>query len=203
VAGRALKACGAGAVLIAGLAPPAHAHLVGVEFGDANAGALHVLSAPEHLAALLALALLAAFTPRTDARWTLLALPLGLAGGVALAAASAFDPAIDPAIAATLVVAGLAGLLARPLPAALIAALAVFTGLVHGFANGLPARGMGIDWLLYGTGVVAAGFAVTLLASAAIATFGDWQDWTRLAARVVSSWLAAAGLLYLAVALWL
>ena len=190
------------AALAFGLAaPPAHAHLVGVEFGDFYAGALHVLSAPEHVAAIIGLALLAAFHPREVSRWILLGVPVGLISGVALSAFTPLEIPMEPAIALTLIFAGLVAIAARPLPAAVLAVLGGGIALVHGFVNAVSAREVTVDWLLYGGGVVASFWVLIILLIAAVATVAETADWVKIAARAVSSWITAIGVMYLAVSL--
>ncbi|MEL6413388.1 MAG: HupE/UreJ family protein [Pseudomonadota bacterium] len=190
------------AALVVGLvAQPAHAHLVGVEFGDFYAGALHVLSAPEHAAAMVGLALLAAFHPREASRWILLGVPAGLIAGVALAAFTPFEIAMEPAIALTLILAGLVGIAARPLPAAILATFGGAVAVVHGFINAVSAREVSVDWLLYGGGIVATSSVLIILLIAAVATLAEMADWVQIAARAVSSWITAIGVMYLAVSL--
>lgn len=183
------------------VAPPAHAHLVGVEFGDFYAGALHVLSAPEHVAAIIGLALLAAFHPREASRWILLGVPVGLIVGVAVAVFTPVVIAMEPAIALTLILAGLVGITARPLPAAFLATFGGAVVLVHGFVNAVSAREVSVDWLLYGGGIVATFAVLIVLLIAAVATLAEMADWVKIAARAVSSWITAIGVMYLAVSL--
>jgi len=182
-------------------APPAHAHLVGVEFGDFYAGALHVLSAPEHVAAMVGLALLAAFHPREASRWILLGIPVGLITGVMFAAFTPLEIAIEPAIALTLILAGLVGVVARPMPAAILATFGGAIAMIHGFVNAVSAREVSVDWLVYGGGIVATSSVLIILLIAAVATLAEMAVWVKIAARAVSSWIAAIGLMYLAVLL--
>lgn len=182
-------------------AQPAHAHLVGVEFGDFYAGALHVLSVPEHVVAVIGLALLAAFHPRESSRWILLGVPVGVIAGVALAAFTPLEMAMEPTIALTLILVGLVGIAARPMPAAVLASFGGGTALVHGFVNAVSARAVSVDWLLYGGGIVATISVFIILLIAAVATLAETANWVRIAARAVSSWITAIGLMYLAVSL--
>lgn len=182
-------------------AQPAHAHLVGVEFGDFYAGALHVLSAPEHVAAMVGLALLAAFHPRESSRRILLGVPVGLIVGVALAAFTPLEISMEPAIALTLILAGLVGIAARPMPTAILATFGGAVAMIHGFVNAVSARAVSVDWLLYGGGIVATFSVLIILLIAAVATLTEMADWLKIAARAVSSWMTAIGIMYLAVSL--
>ena len=149
----------------------------------------------------LALALLAAFHPREASRWILFGVPVGLIAGVTLAAFTPLEIAMEPAIALTLILAGLVGVAARPMPAAVLATFGGGTALVHGFVNAVSARAVSVDWLLYGGGIVATLSVLIVLLIAAVATLAETADWVKIAARAVSSWITAIGLMYLAVTL--
>lgn len=182
-------------------AQPAYAHLVGVEFGDFYAGALHIVSAPEHLAILFGVALLAAFHPREASRWILLGVLVGLAAGVVIAAFTPLEIPLESAVAITLILAGILGVVARPMPAAALVVIGGVIAMVHSFVNAASASTVDVDWLLYGGGIVAAGTALIILFIAAVATLAEAVSWMRVAARALSSWISAIGFLYLAVSL--
>lgn len=190
-----------GTLVVLMLPQPAAAHLVGVEFGDFYAGVLHLTLAIEQVVALLVLGLVAAMQPRETARWMLLALPLGLIGGIC--ATLAFPPpaSMDPVVAASLFIPGLIGVAALRLRIVGVVLLALAVGGVLGFANGLSADEVPVDWLLYACGVVVAGTAIgTWLISLATVVNG-LRSWTPLAERVLCSWFAAAGAIFFAFSL--
>lgn len=201
----------AGLALALAAAPqPAAAHLVGVAFGDFYAGALHLLLAPENAAALLALGVIAALHPRARARWMLLALPIGLTIGVAavfaaerLGAGAALAAAapVDPIIALSLALPGLIGAASLRAPLWALTGLAALVGMAQGAVNGLAAVGAEMDWSLFAPGVVAAGTVIGTLAIALVVAAAAAADWVRIAARVLSSWVGAAGLVFLGVSL--
>lgn len=182
------------ALLIA-LAPlPAQAHLVGMEFGAFYAGALHLLISPEHVTILLALALIAAFQPREQARWMLAALPLGFAVGTAAMALT--DASVPLAVVGlTLALTGLLAALALPVGAVVLAGLAAGLAALHGYANMLPAEGTEQLWL-YALGVIAAGTVAGTALTAVLSTLIDRKTWVPLAYRVVSGWIVAVGTMY-------
>ncbi|MEO1291545.1 MAG: HupE/UreJ family protein [Pseudomonadota bacterium] len=193
--------CGAAA-----LPDPAAAHLVGVEFGEFYAGALHLTLAPEHVAALLALALVAALQPREHARWILLALPVGLLIGAAAALVVPATTPLDPAIGASLIVPGLLGLAGTRLAVPALAVLALALGGLHAYANGLSVHEAPVDWRLYLAGIVSAGTVLgTLLVALATVVAshpeGQPRGWARIAERAVCSWIAAAGTIFTGLAL--
>lgn len=192
-------------VALAASAAPraASAHLVGVEFGDFYAGALHLVMAPESLAALAALAITAAAQPREVARWMLLALPLGLACGVGIAflarGGETSTLTIGVVIALSLAVPGVLGVAAMKLSVALVAAVAAVIGASLGWVNGLAAVGAPVDWSLYAPGVISAGTVVGTIAIALSVATTTHADWAAMIRRVVASWIAAAGVVFLGV----
>ena len=197
--------------------PPAHAHLVGVEFGDFYAGALHLALAPENLAAAAALGVVAAVQPREAARWMLLALPIGLAVGVGAAfafgapligqttstdaATNGVDPTLGALIAVSLALPGALGAAALRLPIWALAGAATVVGLVQGFVNGLAGHEAPVDWSLYAPGVIVAGVTIGTLAIAIVVAVIALAAWAQIAGRVVGSWVAAAGFVFLGLSL--
>jgi urease accessory protein len=175
-------------------ADPAAAHLVGVRFGDFYAGALHVATAVEHVAAVLALALLAALQPRSAGRWALLAGPAGLLLGALTATLGQAERAIDAAVVGAFALAGALAALGLRLPPAVVLGVAFGVGLTHGYANGLAAAGARIDPWLYSAGVAAAGLVAISLGAAAGRALTDAAPRVAIVWRVVGSWIAAAGL---------
>lgn len=185
---------------------PAAAHLVGVEFGAFYAGALHVALGLDAIVALLALAFVAAQQTEERARWVLLGLPIGLLIGVGVvwwapAAKAALDVA-DPMMALCLAIPGILAAAAARLPAALLAALAIAVGAGIGAVTGSATHGAAIDVTLYAAGVVVAGTMIGTLAVALASRLGGLAFWTRLALRVLGSWITAAGIGFLTLSLF-
>ncbi|MEM6906953.1 MAG: HupE/UreJ family protein [Pseudomonadota bacterium] len=189
-----------GLALVA-LPAPAEAHLVGTEFGDFYAGALHLLSGPEYLALLLGLAVVVAASPPEAGRWSLAALPLALVPGAV--AGLLGDPlaGAEAYLAGVIALTGGLGVLARALPGPALAALAAAAGGLIGYENARPGAVAGIDPLIYGAGVVATGTVVGTLAIAFATHYRDWKIWATMAQRALGSWIAAVGMLFLAVTL--
>ena len=78
-------------------------------------------------------------------------------------------------------------------PANAVSALAVVVGLVHGFFNGAALKqGAGTLGLL---GIMVMLFVLTALVCAFVVSLK--KPWTRIAVRVMGSWIAASGLLLL------
>lgn len=184
----------------AAIASPASAHLVGVQFGDFYAGALHFATGVEHLAAIASLAVLAAVQPRSSGRWTLIAAPLGLLAGSLLATLGGAEHPIDVATVGAFAVAGAIAASGIGLSAAVVAGVAGAVGFAHGYANGLAAAEAALGPWLYSAGVAAAGLVSVTLGAAAAVALSDRIPRMAIVWRVVGSWLAAAGLIALGLA---
>jgi len=169
------------------------AHLVSTGLGPVYDGIGHLLTTPEDLVPVIALALYAGLRGAQAGRLALFLLPLAwLAGGLAglrLPAAGAIAP---PALA-FLLLGALAAADLR-LPAGAVASLAAVVGLVSGFSNGAAFAGAGPGAAGL-AGVAAALFAVVALVAALVVALE--RPWMRVAVRVAGSWIAAVGLLLL------
>ena len=175
----------------------AEAHLNSTGLGPMYDGALHLLLSPEDLVPAFALALLAGLRGARYGRVALFVLPAawfvgGLAGTVV-----GHGNGTAVAVASFLLLGVLVAADVR-LSLALLTAITVSLGLVHGFVNG---AGMGqLDvgaQALLGLGVVL--FVLTALVVAFVVQLR--RPWSRIAVRVLGSWIAASGLLMLGWAL--
>ncbi len=187
----------AGAWLLA-LAADAHAHSAAKGIGDFYSGALHALTALEHVLPFLALGILAGQQGQ-KAEPVLGAFCVALLVGAALAVWIPGVPYLAVLNVGSAIVLGGLVALARPLPAAIFYAIAIVFGLSHGFANGEGMTGETKPYLFI-PGVALAGLVVT--AYGLIVT--DWllrrkTGWLQIAVRVSGSWIAAIGILVLAV----
>jgi urease accessory protein len=191
-----LRRAGALALLGAGAAPAwAHSSVEGI--GNFYNGALHPLVSPAHLIALLALGLWLGQRGLGAAKRPLLAFMAALALGLCLHH-WAGDPDTDRWL---LVLAALFGLLvaaARALPAALAPLLCAGVGLAVGLASGPT----GLESTARAVSLFGTFFSATLVCAyvMAIVTLAQ-RPWMLIAARVLGSWLAAAAVLVLALAL--
>jgi urease accessory protein len=186
-------AAGAALALACGSAA-AHSPVPGI--GHFYSGMLHPMLATAHLLALLAVGLwLGQHWPARLRE--LAALLLALAAGLVLSGPAPW-PGLEQALLALCVLAaGTAAAAARTLPPALSLSAAAAIGLVMGLdsaPDGLTGRPL---WLS-----LAGSWVGVLLGLAALAALSEWADkpWMKVAARVVSSWLAAAAILVLALA---
>ena len=185
---------GSGLLLIPGLS---HAHSVVKGAGDFYAGVLHPLTSLEHVLTFVALGLLAG----QQGKKSELVLPVfGLA--LVIGATAALWVALPYVGLLNIVSAVLFGSLlaaAWPLPSLIFYGIAVLFGLSHGFANG-SAMSEGIKPYLFVAGVGLAGLAV----SAYCMMISDYllrrkANWMHIAVRVAGSWIAAIGLLSIAI----
>ena len=175
----------------------AEAHLNSTGLGPIYDGALHLLLSPEDLVPALALALLAGLRGARYGRVALFALPVAwLAGGVAGSVVGHGNG--TAAVVASFLLLGALVAADAPLSLALLTALTVSLGLVHGFLNG---AGMGQPGVAAQAlfGIAAVLFVLTALVVAFVVELR--QPWSRIAVRVLGSWIAASGLLMLGWAL--
>lgn len=190
-----MRALTLAALLVLAASDPAAAHIVSSRLGDFYGGALHPLTALPDLVIWLALGLVAALQPPHWARWIVLAFPAGLlAGFVAGIAAGWYTDPI--ALSAALMIGlGLLAAGAARLPGGVLLLLAVVVGIVRGAAN---ASGLdpATDPVLFGAGLLLAGYAVVTLVVAFAATFRRaGAPWRTVALRAGGSWIAAIGLM--------
>jgi urease accessory protein len=185
----------AAAIVMAMTMSPARveAHLNSTGLGPVYDGAVHLLLSPEDLVPAFALALLAGLRGAGYGRSTLFALPAAwLSGGLAGLAAG-HGGGTAAAIVSFVLLGALVAMDAR-LSVRMLTALAVSLGLVHGFVNGagMGPFGMGVQALI---GLAAALFVLTALVVAFVVQLR--HSWSRIAVRVLGSWIAASGLLML------
>lgn len=172
----------------------ANAHIVkGV--GDFYAGMLHPLTTIEHLIPLFVMGLLAGQSERKSAVGVLATFPLLLFIGAFLGVSKGSSPLVDQINLASMVILGALVALDRRIPLALLLLIAGGLGLSHGIANGAELTGNmrahrfipGVT--LIGILVVAYGIGIVRKLKA---------PWTLIGVRVVGSWIAAIGLMVLA-----
>jgi urease accessory protein len=182
---------------VAGILIPssASAHLVDARFGDFYAGLVHPLTALEHVFPFLAVGLLAGQQGARSARAILGCFALALIAGAVL---GRFEPGATFILyvnGASFVVLGGLVALARRLPVWVLFALSALFGLTHGYANGTA---MTSDMLAlnFVAGMAGAGVIVVSLGAGVVLSLR--ASWTKIAVRVVGSWIAAIGLMTIA-----
>jgi hydrogenase/urease accessory protein HupE len=173
--------------------PHVEAHLNSTGLGPIYDGLLHFLLSPEDLLPVLALALLAGQRGADYGRRAMFVLPVAwFLGGLAGLMTKAGSSTVLTCISFLL----LGGLLAANARISLHATtvLAVLVGLFHGYLNG-SGMGQPATAALALLGLIFAVFVLVAIAAAFVVQLR--QPWTRIAVRVVGSWIAASGLLML------
>ncbi len=160
--------------------------------GDFYAGMLHPLTALEFLLSWIALALFAGQQGRKAALMTLGIFPIALVSGAGLALivqAPAWLPGVNLVVIPLL---GLAVALAFSCPSTVTILLVAIVGSLHGLANGSEITTSMSAWRFI------PGLAVAAIVNL---TYGIGlvrslhKPWTRIAVRVVGSWIAAIGIM--------
>jgi hydrogenase/urease accessory protein HupE len=172
----------------------ADAHLVTTGLGPFYDGAMHLAFSPEDLLGLVAVALLAGLCGPKAGRWTVAIVPVSWLIGATVGLQVPEVPPLPALGIVSLVVLGLLVALDLKLPDWSIATLGALFGLMHGLFNGValsasPDRGLNL------LGILTTVFVLLLLASAAVVSLRS--PWTRVAVRVVGSWVVAVGMLML------
>jgi urease accessory protein len=188
------------------VAAPAAAHTITPGTTGFTDGLQHPFGLPAHLMAILGFGLL--LGAQDVAAWRLptyaflAGLTAGLAGGPLVMTAT-LDARLAVALLALAVLLGGTIALARPLPSLLLLALGALTG----FGLGLDSAPEG-GTLQQTVGALAgSGFAITfaLLNAAMLAQYAHSQvgpqAWQKIGVRIVGSWIAAAGIMVLALQL--
>lgn len=176
----------------------AEAHLVSTRFGDFYGGMLHPLTALEHVLPMLALGLLAGLQEARVARWVLVAAPAGLLVGLALALALPGLTDVSLVNRGSFVFLGILVALGTRLPTAALCVIGGLFGLTHGYENGV-ALGEGVETNLFALGVATAGLVGWTLVAAVTVALVQRAGWARIAVRAAGSWVAAIGVMVMAV----
>ena len=168
----------------------AAAHLVTTGMGPVYDGIGHLLLTPEDLIPAMAVALYAGLRGKQPGRRALFFFPLAwLIGGFAGLMATR-TPLFPIHMLSFLLLGGLIAADLR-LPDNIISVLVIAVGTIHGFYNGIAmAGGPGVAGLF---GIASILFALVAIASALVISLR--AAWTRVAVRVVGSWIVAVGLL--------
>lgn len=194
-----MRVLGRAALLIA-VPATAAAHDLSARYGAFLGASAHVLTEADHLAAFVAIGLLAgqhAGRPRTTALAAFaVALMLGMAGPLVFPALRGFESVDGIFSPTTLLLSGALVAGARRPPMWLIAAVGVAVGGVQGLANGLAIQDSARAAVSL-LGAVSAAFLTTAIGTV-IASIANAP--ARIAVRVVGSWVAAMGLMLLGLA---
>lgn len=171
----------------------AEAHLVNTGLGPVYDGIGHLVSTPEDLIPVLALALFAGLRGATPGRRALFLLPIAWLAGGLVGLMVNWSPTF-PIPAISFLVLGLVVAADFRLSPTVVAALAVGLGVVHGFFNGVAMKPASVGALGL-IGITATIFVIVALVAAFVVSLK--RPWTRILLRVAGSWIAATGLLLL------
>ena len=179
------------AAFLAMLPISSQAHLVSTGFGSYYDGMAHFFLSPVDWLLVVAVGLLAGLSGAAAGRATLVALPLGwLVGGFV----GTFHAGNEWPLLMIFSFSTLGALVALDwkLPAPGLAGLAACLGALQGWANGSSMAGGDRTWpALLGAGSVVFFFA-TILPAIVVSLR---PSWTRIAVRVLGSWILAIGIL--------
>lgn len=191
---RALFRLAAAGTLVLASALPAAAH---VGHGDVHGvvhGFLHPLTGLDHMLAMVAVGMMAAFLGGR-ALWLV---PLSFMGmmavGGALALAGIGLPYVELGISLSVIALGLAVALQLPLPVGVAMAFAGVFAVFHGYAHGaeMPADASGAA---YGAGFLAATGLLHLAGIGLGLVLGRWSQASNALARLAGGAIACAGVL--------
>lgn len=172
----------------------AHAHLVTTGLGPVYDGVSHLFVSFDDLLPVVALALLAGLNGPAAGRRALFFLPAAwlAAGAAGYAMGAAHLPAGVTSV--SLLLLGILTAADLRLAPAVVTALALLVGSLHGWLNGASIAAAGRE----GSGLIGIAVAIFVLAALVSALVVSLRrPWTRIVVRVAGSWIAAIGLLLL------
>jgi hydrogenase/urease accessory protein HupE len=195
-AGRIMRGIGlmfVALVLIGTVPTRVEAHLNSTGMGPVYDGLLHFLLSPEDLILVLSLGLFAGLRGAAYGRRALFVLPStwllgGLIGLASTSDGNSLVTALSFRFLGALVAAD------AQLSLRVTGVLAALLGLIHGYLNGAGMGQPGVGALAL-LGLVFMVFVLVALCAALVVRL-RWS-WTRIAVRVVGSWIVASGLLVL------
>lgn len=168
----------------------AAAHLVTTGMGPVYDGIGHLVLTPEDLVPAVAIALYAGLRGTAAGRYTLFLFPAAWLLGGMLGLRVDFTP-LFPIASLSFVIMGILIAADLHLPRQAFSLVALIIGLVHGFYNGIALKegpaGLGL------LGIMTALFVLVALIAAFVVSLKP--SWTRIAVRVLGSWVAAMGIL--------
>ncbi|HEV3276545.1 MAG TPA: HupE/UreJ family protein [Terriglobia bacterium] len=163
--------------------------------GDFYAGVLHPLTAIECLLPMIALGLLAGQQVRKSAILMLAAFPPGLTAGAALGSFAPAPTVVGWINLGSMAVLGLLVAARRSLPPIVAVALSTVLGITIGVANGSE-LGSQVSAYRFIPGLALAGLFVVAYGIGSVRALRP--PWLQIGFRVLGSWIAAVGILVLA-----
>jgi hydrogenase/urease accessory protein HupE len=187
------------ALFLAFLAVPwtAEAHSIGKNIGDFYWGFLHPATSMESAFPLIALGLLAGQQGAEKARWMIGLFALGIIAGPLIALSLGTPVLASWVNLISFIILGALLALARPWPLPVLAGLSLVFGLTQGWSNAAEMT-QATGKLLYACGMILGGYLIVLLLAAFAVNTGKSAEWQRIALRIAGSWIAAIGLMVIA-----
>ena len=174
----------------------ANAHILNEKFGDFYAGVIHPLTAPEHILSMIALSLLIVQQTKSlhNSQKSLILFWSMIVVG-AVTAMIVKLPLINFFNLFSVTIFGLLVALNRDFKTIILYTLLLFFGFTQGYANGEAMTSEIVSYFFI-PGVLIA-VAIFMLYFVGIADFLLKKEsaWSRIAIRVVGSWIAAIGLI--------
>lgn len=168
----------------------AAAHLVTTGMGPVYDGIGHLLLTPEDLAPAVAIALYAGLRGKAAGRYTMFLFPVAWLLGGMFGFRADFVP-LFPMASLSFIILGILIAADLHLQPQVFSPVVLIIGLVHGFFNGFALKdgpaGLGL------LGIMTVLFVLVSLVSAVVVSLK--LPWTRIAVRVLGSWVAAMGIL--------
>jgi hydrogenase/urease accessory protein HupE len=180
---------------VALLAPSLAAAHVMPGVGDFYSGMLHPLLSLDQLVPLAALSLLAGQQNRNLAVTALIAFPAALAAAARAGLAVRQPSFLFVASAAAMAILGVLIAVSRPLPHFAVAALAIAVGVVEGLAVSGEIS-PGVEPLRFIAGAALTGLVMVAYGIGLVRRLR--AEWMRIAVRAAGSWVAAIGVMVLA-----
>ena len=170
----------------------AAAHLVTTGMGPVYDGIGHLLLTPEDIVPAVAVALYAGLRGTAAGRYTLFVFPAAWFLGGMFGLRADLVP-MFPMASLSFIILGILIAADLHLPSQAFSLVALVIGLVHGFFNGVALKdgpaGLGL------LGIMTVLFVLVALVAAFVVSLKP--PWTRIAVRVLGSWVAAIGILML------
>lgn len=171
------------------------AHAISTTVGDFYGGILHTLLVIAHVFPFIALSIVAGQQGPDLARKGLVAFLAALLAGVVTAFYTGPITAVFYINIISLIVLGILAALSLKLPRWFLYSIITFFGFTHGFQNGTELNQTQSP-ILFITGLLTGG--LILFTVIAALTVSIKKEWFQIALRVIGSWVAAIGLMLIA-----
>jgi hydrogenase/urease accessory protein HupE len=172
----------------------AYAHSIGLGLGAFYDGFFHPFTVFEYIIPMAALSILVGQHDRKNAGKALFFLLTGLLAGMALTANVPYQKTFMILHYSMFMLTGILAAASLRMPVWLLFCIVACSGVILGYINGIEVV-TATSPFLFSSGILA-GFGIFFLWSTSLLTALKKQ-WMRIGLRIVSSWIAAVGLLLL------